>query len=171
LRIEAIRARLFDVGRELQCTFERALPLPGADEFDLTVRERENRKRGENTTRRPDVINFLVAHGVLADGAKLWLLPAFLPADLRDQWQVDDARFQFELVADPKNPKFRWRPTEGEEQTFPPSTALYWVVQRLDPEREFRRYHAVHEKFSTQPNGKAVGELAAEHGWASDSDE
>ena len=82
MRIEAIRARLFDVDGELQCSFERVLPLPGAEEFDLTAREREKRKRDENTSRRPDVINFLIASELLSHGAKLWILPSALPEEI-----------------------------------------------------------------------------------------
>lgn len=168
MRIEAIRAHLFAVGDELQCSFERVLPLPGAEEFDLTVRAREKRKREENTSRRPDVINFLIANGALSGGATLWIVPSVLPAEVRDSWRADDPRFWFELNAtDPKNPKFVWRPDADTELTLSPSTAPYHVSKALLPDRDFRLYRSVHEKFTTAPEGKTLGELAEEHGWTS----
>jgi hypothetical protein len=143
---------------------------PGAEEFDLTVREREKRKRDENTARRPDVINFLLASGHLAGGDTLWIVPGVLPAKVREQWNASDPRFQFELVAtDPKNPKFIWRPDPDTELTFSPSTAPYHVSKALLPDRDFRLYSSVHEKFTVSPGGKTVGELAEEHGWTSDT--
>ena len=168
MRIEAIRAHLFAVGDELHCSFERVLPLPGAEEFDLTARQRENRRREENTARRPDVINFLIEHGALATGQRLWILPSVLPPEVRETWCADDARFQFELNAsDPRNPKFVWRPNADTELTVSPSTAPYHLFKSLLPDRDFRLYRSVHEKFTTAPEGKTLGELAEEHGWTS----
>lgn len=172
MRIEAIRARLFDAGADLQCSFERVLPLPGAEEFDLTVREREKRKRDENTARRPDVINFLIAKGILANGDVLWIAPSALPEDVRDRWAADDPLFKFQLVAgDPRNPKFMWHPEPDNEQTLSPSTAPYHVSKALCPDRDFRLYRSVHEKFTVEPQGKTVGELAEEHGWTSGTED
>ena len=170
VRIEAIRANLFVVGDELQASFERVLPLPGAEEFDLTIREREARKRDENTSRRPDVVNFLIAKGLLTGGRTLWIVPNVLPEEVRDTWALDDPRFHFELdAADPKNPKFIWRPSADTELTVSPSTALYHVSKALLPDRDFPLYRSVHEKFTVEPKGKTLGELAEEHGWISDT--
>lgn len=170
MRIEAIRAQLFDVAGEMECSFERVLPLPGVEEFDLTVREREKRKRDENTSRRPDVINFLIAAGLLSDGDTLWIVRSVLPEQVRDLWAEDDPRFYFELAAsDPKNPKFVWRPDADTVMTLSPSTAPYHVSKALLPDRDFRLYRSVHEKFTVEPDGTTVGELADAHGWTSDS--
>jgi hypothetical protein len=169
MRIEAIRARLFDVDGELQCSFERVLPLPGAEEFDLTAREREKRKREENTSRRPDVINFLIARELLEHGAKLWIVPSALPEEARELWDADDQRFQFELDAtDPNNPKFVWRPEPGGEKTVSPSSAPYHLCKALSPERDVPGYRSVGDKFTIMPRGKTVGQLADEHGWSSE---
>lgn len=52
--IEVINARLFETAPEqYSIAFERLLPLAGEEEFDLTVRELEDRKREDNIMRRP----------------------------------------------------------------------------------------------------------------------
>jgi hypothetical protein len=169
VRIEAIRAMLFDAGGQLECSFERVLPLPGADEFDLTVRQRENRRREENTARRPDVIKFLIRKGLLGTGARLWIVPGVLPEAVRDRWSADDPTFYFELVGDDRNPKLQWRPDDETDEVLSPSTVPYHVSKRLLPEREFRLYRSVHEKFTLAPHGATLGGLAEEHGWSSDA--
>lgn len=173
LRIEAILVRLFVTnGGESQLTFERVLPLAGEDEFDLTVREREKRKRDENLARRPDVINFLLAKGLLNDGDRLWLARWVLPDEVRDRWSPEHVLFQVEVDASERSPKFIWRPTEdAESQRLSPSRVPYHILRELVPDGEFRQYRSVHDKFLLSPGGKTVGQLAEENGWADDGSE
>src|SRR6185437_7414387 len=46
VRIEAITMRLFETApNRYSLAFERLLPLPAEEEFDMTIRDRENRQR------------------------------------------------------------------------------------------------------------------------------
>jgi hypothetical protein len=79
----------------------------------MTVRKREERKRGENATRRPALVPILVKEGLLGDGQKLWVSKTVLrPAD-RSKYNPDDPAYQVEVrVEGGSVPKFAWRPSE-----------------------------------------------------------
>lgn len=171
VRIEAITIRLFETAPgDYQLTFDRVLPLPGADAFDMTTREREKRKREENIARRPDVLNFLLKKGILADSQKLWLGTWVLPAEDRDGWASDDPRLEVLIKAHPSAPKLVWQPPgESEPLALSPSTVPYHVLTRLFPEAgEFRKYRSVHDKFRVAPDGHTLGEIAESHGWTNE---
>jgi hypothetical protein len=167
--IEAIAVRLFeDSEARYSLSFERILPLPGEEEFDLTVRRREDRKRAENTTRRrqPPIIPLLLEHGVLKDGQTLWLAKERLPLGQRGAFDPENPAFQVRLrVIDGSGPRFEWRPTETDPyETLPPSEVFYRVWRDVfDLERKpFST--AVANRFTTEPDGQTLARIALARG-------
>jgi hypothetical protein len=169
MRIEAIQVRLFETSAEsYQLAFDRLLPIPQAEEFDLTVRQREERRRRVNVqqSRRPDVVWFLAEHGHLQDGQALWLKPGVLPPTLRAAYDEDAPLYKVNFTLENGSAKFAWRQSpDAALQLLSPSTVVYHVVKALDPTSEPHRYRAVHDKFTVAPGGQTLGELAEEHGW------
>lgn len=167
VRLEAITVRLFEVAPEnYALAFERLLPLPAETDFDMTIREREDRQRAENTARRPAVLPLLIKDGKLRHGQKLWLAKAVLPADKRDLYDPDDPMFQVRVHAPGEgSPKLAWRPTaDAPEQEFPPSLVPYQVYSALFPDwdREFNT--PVAPNFEIAPGGKTLEDVALEAG-------
>jgi hypothetical protein len=171
VRIEAILARLFEATNEgdvrYHLSFERLLPLPGDEEFDLTVRERERRRRSENLSRRrPDIVPSLLAEGHLQDGQRLWITRNALPVYARDRYDPDDIAFQVTLDASGDQPKFSWQPaTDTPPELVSPSTVIYRVVRHLFPDRDAgRKHHGVGRRFATSPSGPTLKEIAVANG-------
>jgi hypothetical protein len=179
VRVEEILARLFEAGNERDVrhhlSFERLLPLAGDEEFDLTVRDRENRRRKENLSRRrPDVVPVLLAEGHLKDGQRLWITKKALPVYARAAYDPADVAFQVTLDASGDQPKFAWQPSaEAPLEVVSPSTVIYRVLRHLFPDRDGgRRYLGVGRRFATAPDGPTLKEIALEHGlWAADAAE
>jgi hypothetical protein len=66
VRLEAITVRLFELApQKFSIAFERLLPLPAEQDFDMTIREREDLQRKKNTSRRAAVLPLLVQAGKL----------------------------------------------------------------------------------------------------------
>jgi hypothetical protein len=166
--IEAITSQLFeDHDGYRHISFERLLPLPGEDEFDMTVRQREDYKRSQNTARRASVLPLLIESGHLQDGDTLWLEQTLLPAAERHTYDPDESAFQVQLHADDgAAPRFAWRAKEGDEaQLLAPSAVCYHVYQELYPDRERAIFStAVAGSFRVAPDGQTLEELALDHG-------
>jgi hypothetical protein len=170
VRIEAITMRLFETApKRYSLAFERLLPLPAEEEFDMTIRERENRQRVENTSRRPAVLPLLVNEGKLHHDQTLWVTKSVLLVEDRDRWDPDSVVFQVRVHApDGAQPKLAWRASESDpEEIYSPSTIPSHVYRTVLPgwTKEFTT--AVGPAFSITPDGKTLEEIALEEGlWA-----
>ena len=165
--IEAIAVRLFsEGGGRYSLTFERLLPLPGEEDFDMTVRRREERKRTDNTTRRSAVVPLLLRDGLLQHGQTLWLHKNVLLA--KDRHLHDFNNPVFQVVVQASNggtAKFAWRPDVGAEpELLSPSAVgrrVYQAVTDWDGE-PFST--AVASSFTLEPNGRTLEQLALDEG-------
>ncbi len=171
VRLEAITVRLFETAPEkYSIAFERLLPLPAEEDFDMTIRERENRQRAENASRRPAVLPLLVNEGKLHHGEKLWVTKTVLQAEDRDRWDPDSPVFQVRIHAPGgTSPKLAWRASEDEpEEILSPSAIAYRVFCAVVPgwTKEFNS--PVAPSFSVSAGGKTLEDLALEAGlWES----
>jgi hypothetical protein len=113
--------------------------------------------------RQPSVILSLVEKGLLKDGQKLWLLRDFLPSGVRPD-SDDDPALGMRLKLDGARPMIAYAPPgQAEEEIWP--SQVYGAVRKLfDPSYEEDRLSAVHDRFSTDPGGQPLGELAVESG-------
>ena len=166
MAIEATRAQLFEVGDSKQIYFERLLPLPGSEEFDLSIREREESIRRENKERRKAVFSLLVSDEQLADGDRLWLLEAALPSKLREGYQA--GHIAFSGVVDSDHPRqLLWQPAEdAERRPVSPARLAYEACAALGhvgTAGDDVFFTAVAENF-TDESGTTLAELALEAG-------
>lgn len=173
VRLEAITVRLFETApQKFSLAFERLLPLPAEEDFDMTIRERENRKRVENTSRRPAVLPLLVNEGKLKHDQKLWAVRTILPVEERGNYDPDSPVFQVRVHAPGGGaPKLAWRPTTDEaEEILAPSLVgqrIYCAV--IDGwDKEFNT--PVAPNFAIAPDGKTLEDIALDEGlWESAS--
>ncbi len=173
--IEAISARLFETpDAHLVVAFERLLPLPGVEEFDLTLRKREERKREANVRRRqrPSVVPLLVKHGKLVDGQTLYLHKTVLPAAHRDLYDPLRTPFQVTIRVTNGSPKFAWRPDpDAAEQEFSPSAIAHELYKALIDDWNGDPFStAVATSFTIEPNGKTLADVALDEGLWSQTD-
>jgi len=167
VRIEAVTVRLFETEPgKLSVAFERLLPLPAEEDFDMTIRERENRQRVENASRRPAVLPLLVNEGKLSHGQQLWVTKQVLRVEHRDKWDPDSVIFQVRVHApNGEQPKLAWRASEQDsEEMLPPSTIPYHVYRSVVPGWTKEFTSAVAPAFSLSPDGKTLEDLAFESG-------
>lgn len=167
VRLEAITVRLFETApQQYSLAFERLLPLPAETEFDMTIREREDRQRAENTARRPAVLPLLVNEGKLAHDQKLWIARSVLPADERERYNPDDVAFQVRVHAPGTGtPKLAWKASpDAPEEIFWPSVVPYHLYVALwkDDRDEFTM--PVAPSYEIEPGGKTLEQLAVESG-------
>lgn len=169
--IEAIAVRLFSQGGDhYSLTFERLLPLSDEGEFDMTVRRREERKRSENTARRPAVVPVLVRGGLLKDGQRLWVNKSVLRPKDRPLYDQDSPVFQVEVRVDGDTaPKFAWRPDESHQpELLSPSAVPHRVYKAITDWEGDPFYHSVGGSFMVAPDGITLEQLATENGlWSS----
>lgn len=163
VRLEAITVRLFETApQKFSVAFERLLPLPAEEDFDMTIRERENRKRAENTSRRPAVLPLLVNEGKLQHDQTLWAVKTILPVEERGKYDPDSPVFQVRVHAPGGGaPKLAWRPsTDDAEEILAPSLIgqrIYCAV--IDGwDKEFNT--PVAPNFAVTPNGKTLEDIA-----------
>lgn len=164
LAIEAIRAQLFELGDHRQIYFERLLPLPGSEDFDLSIREREESIRRENKQRRKAVFSLLVTNGVLIDGDRLWLVQTALPSKLRETFESGHKAFSG--IVDSSQPRrLVWRATEEDDpQYVSPARLAYEAYAALTGEEIEVFFTAVAENFTHERTGKTLEGLALEAG-------
>jgi hypothetical protein len=169
--VEAISARLFETpDHHRVVSFERLLPLPGDDEFDMTRRRREERRRDENVqrARRPKVVPTLLEAGKLTDGQTLYLHKTVLPKGNRDRFDPDKQVFQVILRKEDGGPgaKFEWQPDdETPAKTLSPSTVPYEVYKAVLPDWNGEAFNfPVATSFTVEPNGKTLEEIALDEG-------
>jgi hypothetical protein len=167
VRLEAITVRLFETApQKYSIAFERLLPLPAEEDFDMTIREREDRQRVENTTRRPAVLPLLVNAGGLAHGQTLWVTKTVLINEYKDLYDPDHPAFQVRVHAPGgAQPKLVWRASPDDpEEILSPSMVSYRLYCTVVPgwDREFST--AVAPSFAVAPDGKTLEELALESG-------
>jgi hypothetical protein len=171
VRLEAITVRLFETApRKYSIAFERLLPLPAEEEFDLTIREREDRQRVENTSRRPAVLPLLVNEGKLEHRQRLWLTKTVLPVDERERYDPDSPIFQARVHAPGDGqPKLAWRANDNDaEEILSPSVVPYKAYCAVLPGWTKEFHTPVAPSFAVSPNGKTLEELALEAGlWLS----
>ncbi len=159
--IEAIGARLFESHKgSYSISFERLLPLPDEDEFDLTVRQHEDRQRNANISRRPAVLPLLVQAGHLTHGQTLFLVPFKM---YEQYYDAENVAFQARVHApDNGTIKLAWRANaEAVEQILAPSLVAYNAWKSVIPEYEGDEYTtAVATSFTTSPGGQTLAQLA-----------
>ena len=132
----------------------------------MTIRERENRQRVENASRRPAVLPLLVNEGKLSHGQQLWVTKQVLRVEHRDKWDPDSVIFQVRVHApNGEQPKLAWRASEQDsEEMLPPSTIPYHVYRSVVPGWTKEFTSAVAPAFSLSPDGKTLEDLAFESG-------
>jgi hypothetical protein len=165
--IEAIQVQLFeDAGGRYQLTFERLLPLKSDDAFDLTVKAAEERIAGISRPKRPAILKTLLEHGVIQPGQKLWLHPSIFQADDRHLFDPDNPIFQLTLDLSEGSPKFRWRRSpDAPEELLWPSFAWFPILQEVLPGKHTDEVAtSVYNRYSLEPGGPTLGEVAEEHG-------
>jgi len=171
VRLEAITVRLFETApQKYSLAFERLLPLPAEEDFDMTIRERENRQRVENTSRRPAVLPLLVNAGKLQHNQTLWAVNTILPAEERTRYDSDSTVFQVRVHAPGGvQPKLAWRASADDvEEILAPSLVGQRIYCAVIPgwAKEFNT--PVAPFFAVAPNGKTLEDLALEAGlWES----
>lgn len=173
--IEAISARLFETpDAHLVVAFERLLPLPGVEEFDLTLRKREERKREANVRRRqrPAVVPLLVKQGTVKEGQTLYVHKTVLPAARRDLYDPSAAPFQVIVRVSNGSPKFAWRPdADAALQDFSPSAIAHEIYKALLDDWNGEPFStAVATSFTIEPNGKTLADIALDEGLWSQTD-
>jgi hypothetical protein len=167
VRLEAITVRLFETApKKYSIAFERLLPLPTEDQFDMTVREREERQRQENTTRRAAVLPLLVNNGSLKHGQTLYAVQAMLLREHRDLYDAGRVVFQVRVHApDGAAPKLAWRANaEDAEEILSPSLVAQRIYHAVLPDWDKEFTTAVASNFAVSPGGKTLEDVALETG-------
>jgi hypothetical protein len=164
--IEAIQVQLYeDVGGRYQLTFERLLPLKSDDAFDLTVRAAEERIAGGSRSKRPAVLKALLENEIIEPGQKLWLHPNAFSPDEKHLFDPDNPVFELRLDVSQGRPMFGWRRSpEGPEELHFPAVAWFPIFEELLPGKYSERPTAVHNRYSLEPNGPTLGEIAEDNG-------
>lgn len=163
--IEAIRAQLVVSGGAQHFSFDRILPLPGDEAFDLTVREREVQRREENEGRRRRVRIFplLIEKGLLKEGDQLWLLEGAFRAEHRHLYKPGDLMFSGEVRAS-SPPKLRWRRTaDAKPEEISPASLAYRICEELLDEKVDGFGIPVAYNYTVGEGGQTLGELAAQN--------
>jgi hypothetical protein len=167
VRLEAITVRLFETApQKYSIAFERLLPLPAEEDFDMTIRERENRQRVENTTRRPAVLPLLVNAGKITHGQQLCVTQRVLINDYKHLYDPDHPAFQARVHAPAgANPKLAWKPSDdAPEEILSPSMVPYKVYCAIVPGDHTEFSSPVASSFSLTRGGQTLAELALETG-------
>jgi hypothetical protein len=167
VKLEAITVRLFETApQKYSLAFERLLPLPAEKDFDMTIREREDRKHAENTSRRPSVLPLLVNAGKLEHGQTLWATQTILPSAERGRYDADSLIFQVRVHAPAGvQPKLAWRAGDDDaEEILAPSVVGRRIYSAVIPgwEKDFNT--PVAQYFTVEPGGKTLEEIALEEG-------
>ena len=169
MRIEAIRVQLFVEGDKKQLSFDRVLPLPGDDAFDLTIREREVKRRAKNERRRSRkaVLALLIEKGILKEGDRLWLKEWAFKTEHRHLYDPDNEIFTG-TVRCTTPPKLLWRRSpEDEPEAISPASLSYHVHEELIDSSIEPFGTGVADNFTKGKGGPTLEELAIEHGlWA-----
>lgn len=167
--IEAVQVELFEIDGHFHLKTDRIFPLPGADRFELSLRERETSKRKLNVRRNKPVLSLLVKEGVLKEGDRVRLLASALPgnvkADLEAVLKPEDIRLVAQV--DEQSPsKLRWQPIEGEESRLvsPASLPGELACLLLGVDAASVGGIAVGENYVVLESGKSLKELALELG-------
>ena len=154
VRLEAITVRLFETApHKYSLAFERLLPLPADKDFDMTIREREDRKHAENTSRRPSVLPLLVNAGKLEHGQTLWATQTILPSAERERYDAHSLIFQVRVHAPAGvQPKLAWRAgADDAEEILAPSVVGRRIYSAVIPgwEKDFNT--PVAQYFTVEP--------------------
>ncbi|HEX5713348.1 MAG TPA: hypothetical protein VFX85_08560 [Solirubrobacterales bacterium] len=163
--IEAIRVQLVVSGAAQQLSFDRILPLPGDEAFDLTVREREVQLRAENEGRRRRVRIFplLIDKGVLKEGDRLWLVEGAFKAEHRHLFEAGNPTFSGEVGASPS--KLRWqRDAESPVEEISPASLVHRICEVLLGEQVEGFGTAVASNFTLGRDGPTLEALAEDNG-------
>jgi hypothetical protein len=164
--IEAIQVQLFaDTGGRYQLTFERLLPLKSDDAFDLTVKAAEERIAGVSKSKRPAVLKALLENEIIEPGQKLWLHPNVFSPDEKHLFDPNNPIFELRLDVSTGRPMFAWRRSpEAPEELFFPSVAWFPIFEELLPGKYSDVPTAVHNRYSLEPGGPTLGEIAEDNG-------
>jgi hypothetical protein len=169
--IEAIRTQLVISGSVKQFSFDRILPLPGDEAFDLTVREREVQRREQNESRRRGrIFPLLIGKGVLKEGDRLWLIESAFKAVHRPLFKAGDPTFSGQVGK--SSSKLLWRrASEAEVEEISPASLVHRLCEVLLDEQVDGFGTSVANNFTLGENGPTLEKLAAENGlWDSSDD-
>jgi hypothetical protein len=83
--IEAVKVELFEIDGQKHLKPERLFPLPGAERFELSLRNKETSKRKKNVSRNKPVLPLLIQDGSLEAGDRIWLTSASFPPSVRSE--------------------------------------------------------------------------------------
>jgi len=127
------------------------------------VGQTEKARDIKGQTRKPPVLEVLIAEGILSEDQVLWLRREILRKDRGDDLAPDDRRLRFVLRTEGGAPRVQYQPVEGGEvEELTASKARDRVRQELEPDFKQLRPRAVNDSFSIEPGGKTLGELAVE---------
>ena len=132
----------------------------------MTIREREDRQRVENATRRPAVLPLLVNEGKITDGQQLWVTQRVLIQEHKDLYNPDHPAFQVRVHAPAgATPKLVWKAShDAPEEILSPSMVPYKLYCVVVPGEHSEFSSPVASSFSLTPNGQTLAELALETG-------
>jgi hypothetical protein len=162
--IEAIRAQLVVSGSVKQLSFDRILPLPGDEAFDLTVREREVQRREQNESRRRGrIFPLLIGKGVLKEGDRLWLVESAFKAVHRHLFEAGNPTFSGQVGK--SSAKLLWhRAPEAEVEEISPASLVHRICEVLLDEQVDGFGTSVANNFTLGENGPTLEELATDNG-------
>ncbi len=164
--IEAIRIQLVVAAGAQQFSFDRILPLPGDEAFDLTVREREVQRREQNESRqrKARIFPLLVSKGLLKEGDRIWLIEGAFKAEHRQLYRAGDPMFSGKVQAS-SPPKLIWQASpDGEPEEVSPASLVHRICEELIEEDVPGFGTPVAYNFTLGENGPTLGELANENG-------
>ncbi len=167
--IEAVQVELFEIEGDYHLKPDRIFPLPGAERFELSLRERETTKRKKNVSRNKPVLALLVREGILKHGDRIWLPISSFQSDLRSEIEaaIDPKDERLSGLIDEANPsKVLWTAGEGVEPKLVSPASLPSEIAVLllgvDPKNVFGV--GVGDNYIDEKTGKKLEDLAREAG-------
>ncbi|MGB6057608.1 MAG: hypothetical protein WBF71_05035 [Microthrixaceae bacterium] len=167
--IEAVQVELFEIGGDYHLKADRIFPLPGAERFELSLRERETSKRKKNVRRNKPVLALLVNEGLLKDGDRIRLQVSSFQSNLRPDIAaiVNDDDPRLSVTIDEANPsKVLWRSSTSEEPRLVSPASLPAEIANLllgtDPTEVFGV--GVADNYIDEKTGKKLEEIARDAG-------
>jgi hypothetical protein len=128
------------------------------------VGQTEKARAIKGQSRQRPVLDLLIEEGMLKDEQDLWLRREILFKGRGDHLSPDDRLLNFKLKITEGAPRVLYQPKEdGEVEELAASKARDRVRQELEPGFTRLRPRKVTDSFSTEPGGKTLEELAADH--------
>jgi hypothetical protein len=167
--IEAVQVELFEIEGDFHLKPDRIFPLPGAERFELSLRERETSKRKKNVSRNKPVLALLVREGILKHGDRIWLSMSSFPSNLRPELEVN-VQPNDEILSgrvDEANPsKILWSANEGDEPKLvsPASLPAEIAGHLLGVDSKDVSGIGVGDSYTDEKTGQKLEDIAREKG-------